>query len=97
MNEINIKRANMIDGLPSSFDVTHPIKSGKKCKICENAVTDDEIKINSIAYTDEFEFTHKKCLANNDIFYEHLRPKDQSSPIKLIEFKNPKNFNCKTG
>lgn len=92
MPETYIKRANMIDGIPSSFDVTYVTKAGKKCPLCKKKIKKDEISRNVIAYIDEFEFTHKSCLSKNEVFYEHMRPNDLSSPAKLLIHKKIKKI-----
>lgn len=78
------KRANMIDGLPSSFNILFVLRSGKKCDLCTKRIKKEEIAKNVIVYTDEFEYVHKQCLVKKGIAYEHIRPEDLSSPVKLI-------------
>jgi hypothetical protein len=96
MAETHLRRANMIDGLPSSFDVTYVIKTGKKCSLCTKRIKKEEVSKNEVIYTDEFEFSHKPCLSTNGLFYEHIRPDDASSPVKLMNKKIKKNQEKKT-
>jgi hypothetical protein len=84
MTESVNKRANMIDGLPSTFNTSFIIRSGKKCGICEKRIKKEDISKNIILYTDEFECVHKQCLIKKNIFYQHIRENDFSSPIKLL-------------
>lgn len=87
MNEEQFKRTNLIDGMPSSFDVTHVTKGGKKCRLCTNLIKKKEIENNAIIYTDDFDFSHKSCLAESGVLYEHVRPDDLSSPVKPLSKK----------
>lgn len=105
MTEIIDKRANMIDGIPSSFNVQFVLRSGKKCELCNKRIKKEDIAKQVIIYTDELEFVHKPCLVQKEIFYQHLKEHDLSSPVKLkfsdgrpykIKEKEPKVKNTHT-
>lgn len=89
------KRANMIDGLPSTFNVLFVLRTGKKCELCTKYIKKDEITKKLVLYTDEFEFVHKPCLEKKGIIYEHLRKEDLSAPVKLM-LRTGKSYKAKS-
>jgi hypothetical protein len=84
-----MKRKNLIDGLPNSYNTNYVIQTHKCCDICNQLIKEYEISENQIICTEEFDFYHKACLEKNNITYKHYNPKDKSSPIILNE-KNSK-------
>lgn len=84
-----MKRKNLIDGLPNSYNTNYVISTNKSCQICNQLIKEPEISENQIICTQEFDFYHKECLEKNNITYKHYNSKDKSSPIVLNE-KNTK-------
>ncbi len=84
MSEINHSRAGLIDGLPSSYNTSYVIKTGKVCELCLKFIKQKQIDKNEIICTEEFDFYHKSCLEKKKITYEYQKPDDKSSVIKLI-------------
>ena len=78
-----IPRQGLIDGLPNSFDTGYVIKTLKTCNSCKNLITENEISINEIIYTEEMDFFHKQCLKSSGITYQHYNSEDLSTPIVL--------------
>ena len=83
-----MRRKNLIDGLPVSYDFNYVIKTEKCCKLCSKLISADEIENNSIACTENFEFLHKECLDPKDYELVYSKPKDPTSMIKLMRKKN---------
>ncbi|MDP2692822.1 MAG: hypothetical protein Q8O88_04250 [bacterium] len=84
MIETKNKKISTIDGVPLSFNTQFIIRARKKCELCNKHIKKEELEENTILYTDEFEFVHKRCLNEKDILYTHLRVHDLSSPVKLM-------------
>ena len=81
----NSKRVGLIDGLPNSYNTNYVLVTGKNCSLCKRYIQEADIQENKLIFTDEFLFYHKQCLEEADIKYEHQKPNDASSPIKLIK------------
>ena len=75
----------IIEGMPASYDVSYIIKTDKKCGVCKQKITAEEINAKQIVYADRIEFCHKKCLEGVGIIYEHLKENDLNSPIRLLK------------
>lgn len=84
MSEIKNSRIGLIDGLPNSYNTTYVIKTAKVCESCLKFIKQKDIDKNEIICTEEFDFYHKSCLEKNNISYQHQKPADKSSIIKLI-------------
>lgn len=80
---MNVKRNNIIDGLPISYDLNYVIKTNKKCFFCQKNIKLIEIEDNLVACSEDFEFMHKKCISDNSYELIYSNPKDVTSMIKL--------------
>lgn len=82
---MNFKGKNNIVGLPSSYDINYIFKTNKKCHICQSVLTQDDLQINNVICTENFDFYHQKCLESNNYEIAFYRKNDSTSMVKLIK------------
>lgn len=82
---MSIKGKNNIIGLPSSYDANYMFKTNKKCFICQSNLTQDDLEKNNIICTENFEFSHLKCVNSNNYEIVFHKKNDTTSMVKLIK------------
>ena len=87
-------RAGLIDGLPNSYNTSYVITSKKKCELCFEDISNEDIDDNKLICSENFEFFHKKCLFEKGYTYEHQKSDDKTSIIFV--FKNDVTFTEKS-
>jgi len=78
----------IIEGLPSSYDVSYIIKNKKKCGVCNVVITIEDINERKIIYGeyyDSIDFCHKNCLEFKGFGFIHKKENDVNSPIKIVK------------
>lgn len=82
---MSIKGKNNIIGLPSSYDANYMFKTNKKCFICQSNLTQEDLELNNIICTENFEFSHLQCVYYNNYEIVFHKKNDSTSMVKLIK------------
>ena len=78
-----MKKKNLIDGLPSSYDHNYVIKTEKQCQLCVKEITPNEIEGNQIICTETFDFIHKGCADSKGLELVFSKPGDPTSMVRV--------------